>query len=154
MTTTQPKLSWQRLMDTGFRLQDKAGVIYAFIGRKSSAWRTKPYGWEVFLHEGRVKGRCKTVCCAKICAKKAVMALLPMTPEERQCYTVIAYAKGRGAAKPTMVKELAYGWILYGTENDATGTPIVWSVAKELGIWSGVGSSGQCQVDLSKLRVP
>lgn len=150
---TKTPLKWQRQMEGDFRLKDASDNTYAYIC-KSSAWRTKPYGWVVSLPHCQAEGRCKTVCCAKICAKKAVLKLLAMTTEERQCYTVIEYAKTKGVAKPTMTKHPVYGWMLYGKELDKTGYPIVWPVAEELGIWRGVGSTGQCQVDLSKLKVP
>jgi len=59
-----------------------------------------------------------------------------------------------GVQSPARRVERIYGWILKGDGSSRDGTPMVWQVAKMLGIWSGSGSSGQCHVALNKLKIP
>ena len=151
---TKTPLKWKQDGDGRFHLKDAKGGIYALLERKSRAWRTTPFHWETCIPHVHEQGREGTACNAKIKAKKAVLKLLAMTPEERRCYIVIAYAKTKGVSQPTVAKDPTYGWILYGDELNTVGYPIVWEVAKDLGIWRGVGSTGQCQVNLTKLNVP
>jgi len=59
---------------------------------------------------------------------------------------IVEYATARGVINPTVTKHKHHFWELRGGGRDRKDWPLVWQVAKELGIKGGAGNSDQTQI--------